>query len=376
MRARRHRARAPGAGFTLIELMISLVLSSLLVIMLLSVFTRMSFAFREHQQIITIQQVLSAGRNALEADARQAGLGIAQGFTISADLGTEHHSPVRVVNSATVPDEVGFYYADPGVQALVVAGPPAPTASELVVDDATGFAVGDLVVLSTSDTTSVANPLGDGDANLAQFTACVVQISAIAGAQLTFATAGDWGNTGNVHCAAPSAGTTMVYKFVAHYWRIDPARPELGALQLDATGALTETPAFVDQAYGITDLQAATYFFDNDALDSPDADTDALRDWESSDQQTVLTAPRALASPFAPPLMMTLSLVARTTANVEGVTTARTPRLVDPTNVDHNPLGDHASVALPSTTDPRLGGNRIYRYLTFQVDFRNLGVGK
>ncbi|MBL0217472.1 MAG: prepilin-type N-terminal cleavage/methylation domain-containing protein [Myxococcales bacterium] len=364
------------AGFTLIELMISLVISSLLVIMLLAIFSRMSFAFREHQQIITIQQVLSAGRNALEADARQAGLAMSQGFTISSDLDDDHHSPLRVVNSASGPDEVGFYYADPGVQALVVAGPPVPSAVEVVVDDATGFHVGDLVVLSTADTTSVQNPLGETDANLAQFTACVVQISALAGDELTFATAGDWGNLGNVHCAAPSAGKTMVYKFVAHYWRIDPARPELGALQLDATGALTGTPAFVDQAYGITDLQAATYFFDNDGLDTDDPDTDPRRDWESSDEQTVLTAPRPVASPFAPPLMMTLSLVARTTANVEGVTTARTPRLVDATNVDHNPLGDRASVVLPSATDPRLAGNRIYRYLTFQTDLRNLGVGR
>jgi prepilin-type N-terminal cleavage/methylation domain-containing protein len=364
-------------GFTLIELMVALAISSLLVGMLLSIFTRMSFAFREHQQIINIQQVLAASRNALETDARQAGLALSQGFTIASDGGALRHSPVRVVNQSSGPDEVGFYAADPQVQALVVAGPPAPSATAVVVDDAAGFAVGDLVVLSTHDTASVANPLAEGDANLAQFTACVVQISAISGAELAFATTGDWGSATNDHCAAPYAGTTMVYKFVAHYWRIDPDRPELGALQVDATtGALTATPVFSDQAYGVSDLQVATYFFDGDATDTDDPDADPLRDWQSSDAQTTLTAPRDVASPFAPPLMMTISLVARTTSNVEGITTKRSPVLVDPAHVDHNPLGDRASVTLPSATDPMLGGNRIYRYLTFQLDFRNLGVGR
>ncbi len=361
-------------GFTLIELMVSLVVASLLVTMLLSIFARMSFAFREHQQIINIQQVLSAGRNAIEADARQAGLAMSQGFTIAGDA--LRHSPVRVVNSATGPDEVGFYYADPTVQALVVTGTSLPTATALVVDDATGFAAGDLVVLSTPDTTTVANPLSAADANIAQFTACVVKIGSVTANELAFQTAGEWGTGTNAHCSSPVANSTMVYRFVAHYWRVDPDRPELGALQLDATGALTATLAFQDQAYGITDLQAATYFFDGDGADTDDPDPDPLRDWQSSDEQTTMTAPRALGSPFAPPLMMTVSLVARTTANVEGVTTRQSPSLVDPSHVDHNTIGDRPSVTLPSTTDPRLLGNRIYRHQTFQVDLRNLGVGR
>ena len=370
MTRRRHRQR----GFTLIELVISLGIAGLLTSMLLSIFSRMSFSFREHQQIVSIQQVLSAARNSLEQDARQAGLSISQGFTIAGD--TLRHSPVRVVNSATGPDEIGFYYADPTVQALVVSGSALPTAVTLTVDDSAGFAVGDLVVLSTPDTTTVANPLDEADANIAQFTACVVKIATVTPTQLSFDTGGDWGSASNAHCSSPVANATMVYKFVAHYWRVDPARQELGALQLDATGALTATTAFQDQAYGITDLQAATYFFDGDGLDTDDPDSDAARDWQSSDAQTTMTAARVLGDPFAPPLMMTLSLVARTTANIEGVTSRATPPLVDPLHVDHNTLGDHASVTLPSATDARLMGNRVYRYLTFQVDFRNMGVGR
>jgi hypothetical protein len=33
-------------------------------------------------------------------------------------------------------------------------------------------------------------------------------------------------------------------------------------------------------------------------------------------------------------------------------------------------------VSLPSVTDPALMGSKIYRYVTFQVDFRNIGVGR
>jgi hypothetical protein len=39
-------------------------------------------------------------------------------------------------------------------------------------------------------------------------------------------------------------------------------------------------------------------------------------------------------------------------------------------------VGNHAAVALPSATDTTLQGKRIYRYVTFQVDLRNLGVGQ
>jgi prepilin-type N-terminal cleavage/methylation domain-containing protein len=351
-------------GFTLIELMVSLTISSLLAIMLLSIFTRMSFAFREHQQIVAVQQVLSAARNSIEADAQHAGFAMAQGFTLASDGGANRHSPVVITNASDGPDSVAFFYADGGTQALVTGG----NATQITVDTATGFAANDLVVLSTADTVSVANPLSDSDANLAMFTACVVQISSVATGQVTFATSGTWGMAGNAHCATPSAGVTMMYKLVAHAWRVDPSRTELGVLQVDRTGALTSAPAWEDQAYGVTDLQTATYFFDGDGTDTDDPDTDPLRDWQSSGAQADMTAPRLYGSQFAPPLMMTMSLVARTTAKVEGVSTRNAPQLVDPQHVDHNLLGDRASFAL---TD-----RHVYRYLTFQVDLRNMGIGR
>jgi prepilin-type N-terminal cleavage/methylation domain-containing protein len=368
---RRRRRRREG-GFTLIELMISLLVSSLLVILVLSIFARMSFAYREQQQIVGIQQVLAAARTALETDARQAGLALAQGFTIAND--TRRHSPLRVVNRSDGPDEVGFYYADPSVQALVTALPSDPDVTLLMVDDPGELQAGEVVVLSTPDV-ATPSPIAETDANIAVFTSCVVQVQSISGNLVELATGGDWGAPGNAHCSKPVPGSTMIYKFVAHYWRIDPARPELGALQLDRTGNLNGRSSFEDQAYGVTDLQVATYFYDGDGVDTSDPDDDGDRDWMSSDEQELYTSPRLVTDRFPPPLMMTMTLVARTTTDVEGVFSSFTPQLVDPSNPSNNPIGDRDAVALPSATDPMLGGYRIYRFVTYQVDLRNLGVG-
>src|SRR5690606_31112814 len=131
---------------------------------------------------------------------------------------------------------------------------------------------------------------------------CVLRIQSISGNQISFDTGAPWGDGSNSHCTL-TPGATMVYKFVAHYWRIDPDRPELGALQLDRTGNLTGVPAFEDQAYGVSDLQVATYFFDHDGSDTDDPDADGDRDWYSSDLQQAMTERRLLVDQFAPPLM-------------------------------------------------------------------------
>lgn len=364
-------------GFTLIELMVSLLVSSLLVILLLGIMGRMSFAFREKQQLTSLQQVLAGTRRALELDARQAGYQLAQGFTIAADgagSGAVKHAPVRVRNSSTGPDEIAFFYADGERDALVKSTGPA---TGVTVDTADGFAVGDLVVLSTVDANTMFNPISPTlDAKIALYSACVVRISGISGTSVTFEETGDWGSTGNKHCADTTADVTRMLGFVAHAWRIDPTRPADGVLQLDETGHLLATPAFEDYATGVTDLQVATYFYDGDGTDTDDPGDDGDRDWCSGADQDTLTADIATTASFVAPLVMSISVVARTTDEVEGITTASTPQLTETSNTEHNTVGDRAAVTLPSATDPALAGNHIYRYTTFAVDLRNLGVGR
>jgi prepilin-type N-terminal cleavage/methylation domain-containing protein len=374
-------------GFTLIELMVALVVSSLLAGMILAIFSRMSTAYRGQQQIAGVQQVLAAARATIELDARQAGLAMAQGFKLAGDasppaLQSTMHSPISIINNNDGPDELALFYADPTNQAVVTAvvgawdGTPSVT-----VDPAVDFLPGDLVVLSTADLTK-DNPINPAGAHLATYDACVLQIvtpGGIAGATVTFSTVAPWGVAGSAHCKPPTPGKTMMYRFVAHAYRIDPdpARTAQGPLQRSLTGGLIGTAAdgWTDLAYGFTDLQTALELYDGDGIDTLDPDIDGNRDWYSGERQEELTQPIATALAYAPPLEVSISLVARTDRDVEGIATQETPDLIVPGNPDNNPIGDHPKVTLPWAIDPTLPG-RIYRSTTFQVDLRNLGVGR
>ncbi len=381
----------PRRGFTLIELMISLVISTLFVIMILSIFSRMSFAYREQQQIVQVQQQLTSARALMERDAKQAGFAMSQGFKISYDGQTGTglmHSPVRVVNSSTAPDQIGFYYADGSTQALVTsANGPATT---ITVDSAIGFAAGDLVVLSTASW----NPLipvrvnTATDPTITSFDACVVQIQTVAATTVTFYQTGAWGNAGNTHCTATSLNTTMMYEFVGHYWRIDtaPAAPDTttsGLLELSIASGATSTAnlnpglnIWNKEGYDFTDIQVATEFWDNDAIDEDGIlPVDATRDWYSSTQQDIWTQPILNTLSFIPPIAVAISIVARTDKDVEGISTSNSPNLKGAILINNN-TGDRASFTLPSATDPLYQGKRIYRYITFGVDLRDLGVGR
>jgi prepilin-type N-terminal cleavage/methylation domain-containing protein len=377
--------RRSQAGFTLIELMVALLISTLVVILTLAIFMRMSFAYREQSQIVNVQQSLAAAKRAIEMDGKQAGFAITDGFRIAGDgslTGSNlKHSPVVVVNSATGPDEIGFYYADASKQAIAAATLPAPDTSFPLVtvqfDDPSQFVADELVVLATPSFTT-NNPIDPiNDAKLARFDACVLQINTVAAPNVTFHVSGSWGTATNDHCSAVVQNATMMYKFVARYWRIDPARESEGVLQLSTVGNLVGGVAWNDMAYGFTDLQVATYYYDGDATNVDGLDTD-VRDWYSGEEQETKTAPIVKTASFEPPLLATISLVARTDREVEGVYTTATPQLSGTTGTgpSNNTLGDRASVTLPSSTDLRLGGRRLYRYLTFQVDMRNLGVGQ
>ena len=377
MKRARSRVAAP-RGFTLIELMVALLISSLLVGMILAIFSRMSLAYRGQQQIAGVQQVLAAARSTIELDAKQAGLGIAQGFK-TASTGATLQSQVRVINSSTGPDQIAFFYGDPSIQAAASAAQPSwPT--QLAVDTVVGFVAGDLIVLTRPDTTN-ANQVDPSSANVTTFTACVVRVASVGATSLAITSAAPWGwgGVGNGPCSVPGAGT-MVYRFVAHAYRIDTtstARSALGALQQSPTGGLLgNAEVWTDLAYGFSDIQVALRWYDNGAVDL-DGDGDVRRNWYSSAAQTTMTS-AATTLPVAL-LQMSLSLVAHTDRDVEGISTAQTPALTLASNTSNNAIGDRAATVLPTAQpwpDPLLPGLRIYRYTTFQVDFRNLGVGQ
>jgi hypothetical protein len=357
--------------------MVALVVSSLLVGMILAIFSRMSLAYRGQQQIAGVQQVLAAARATIEVDAKQAGLEMPQGFKFASDAGTPPppRSPLRVFNSNTGPDQIMFFYGDPTTQArvtvAVVDWSPTPI---ITVDSSAGFIAGERVVLSTI-TGSIAGLAGG--AAIATYDACVVAIQSIAGTNITLSTAAPWGRGDTSHCTKATT-QTMVYKFVARAYRIDTstvARAGQGPLQLSPTGALLQNAGdnWTDLALGFTDIQTAVRTYDTTDAADLDADGDATRDWYSGPDQDGKTsvAPGTVAL-----IQMSISLVARTDRDIEGISTAATPELQDPLRVNNNSRGDRPSIALPSAIDDALKGSRIYRYTTFQVDLRNLGVGR
>ena len=366
------KRRRSQRGFTLIELMVALIVSSLLVGMILSIFLRMSLAYRGQQQVANVQSVLAGARQMIEFDAKHAGLGMTKGFRLPATA-NNWNAPVQVINNTVAPDELRIYFADLTVQSYVTTIAPGFTSA--TVDDPAGFAINDVVVLSSADI-SVVNPLAPGvDANLAIQDTCVLQISNITqpGGVWTvdFSLLPPYGQgPTNSHC--PAMGNAMMYKFVGRAYRIDQSRPVDGVLQLSPSGAILPND-WQDLAYGFTDLQVATQFFDDDAVDTADPDADPKREWYSSEGQEALTSP---AVNLTPVIQMTISLVSRTDRDVEGIATAATPELRVSSNVLHNTLGDRAAETLPHATDLALQGNRIYRYTTFGVDFRNMAVGR
>jgi prepilin-type N-terminal cleavage/methylation domain-containing protein len=366
-------------GFTLIELMIAMVVSSLLVGMILAIFLRMSVAYRSQQQISDVQQVLGAARAMIEGDAKHAGLQTANGVSYSLGVGSAVVQPVVVQNSSTAPDTVTFVYADTSIQAAVTV---ASIGGTLTVDDNSQFPTTGLVIVSTPDTTTLVNPSDASGAKLTTFTSCLLMMTGKTGTtSLTLSTAAPFGNLTQSFCTGIALNKTMVYRAVAVSYRInpDPTTGE-GVLQRSVTANLYGLNDWEDLAYGFTDLQVATQFYETVATadattDTTDPDTDVTRDWYSSTkQQTITTSVTESASHT--PIQMTISLVARTDKNFEGVTTASTPLLTVTGNTANNTLGDRAAVDLTTTADPLLTGTRVYRYTTFGVDFRNLGVGR
>ena len=376
MRVRRGRAsrgRGRQRGFTLIELMVALVVSSLLVGMIFAIFIRMSVAYRGQQQVAEVQSKLAAARARIEADARQAGLAMADGFYTAALGPGIRRSPLRVIDHADAPDEVAFYYADTAVQAATVVQNGACTRRQCnKLDSTEGFAVGDVVVMST---VSWVDPGGPGAAKIARFEACLFQLTDVGASSFELSQDPPWGSPGNDFCPTnPLPGTTMFFKLAARHWRIDPTRPADGVLQLSKLGALVGVDDWQDQAYGFTDLQVATRFFEpGDPTDTPDPGLDRERDWYSGPDQESATAPAAAFARV--PIQISVSLVARTERDVEGIASSSTPSLTEPGNDANNTIGNRAAIPLPSAL-PELAGDRVFRYTTFQIDLRNLGVGR
>jgi prepilin-type N-terminal cleavage/methylation domain-containing protein len=379
-RSRPRAGRGGQRGFTLIELMVALAISTILVMMVLSVFSRMSMAYRRQQQVASLQVILSAGQNMLAQDARQAGFQVANGFRLASAPGVLQ-LPVRIVNSSTAADEIRFYSADATVQAKLDSGP-WPLASVFTVD-ANQFINGELAVIVNVDTTTGSTAVTTASGSVTRvvplFRACVVRILSGTANTLTLDTAAPWGDGTNSQCyevknahnAVVGSGQTMFYRFRARAYRLDPTRTALGVLQLSPSGALVAND-WQDLGVGFTDLQVAARMFLTSNATDPDLDGRVQYNWFSGAAMQTNTAPFTAATTGANTTFritrLSLSLVARTDSTVDGVATAATPSFLEVGRVDNNQLGDRAAMDVSAD-------NRIYRYTTNRLDMRNTGAG-
>ena len=385
------KPRAGQRGFTLVELMVALAISSIMVLMVLGMFSRMSAAYRSQQQITQLQVTLAAAQNLIEQDVKRAGFQVADGFRIASDA--DLLSPVQITNDANAPDELRVFAADASKQARVEAGGDITQSDRVNVDDSTGFAVGELAVIVYSSTSVISGVLQtsggtQADTTVPTFVACVVQIARVEATELRFDTNAPWGS-GNIfdgHCANvkaahnanPSNRTTMIYGLYARAYRIDATRPALGVLQTSASGGLVDD--WTDLGLGFTDLQLAARVFEagDNVTDTADPDTLTQYEWYSGeDMERVTTAPDFSVAADHPRItQLTVSLTARTDRDVDDIYTRVTPGFIDTARADNNDLGDHDVVDLTVGVPPaNLLGNRIYRYSTNRIDLRNTGSG-
>lgn len=385
-RGRRPARRGP-AGFTLVELMVALVVSSLLIGMILSIFSRMSMAYRAQQNVAELQQTLAAAQAMLQRDLRQTGYQIPHGFVLASDTANVH-LPLQVINNADGfgPDQVRIYYADATAQARVVAS--AAPFNTVSVDNRDLFEVGDVVVMvgRNLDMARRLPTIGDLPVNEAprfvEQWACVVQIQAINATTFTLSNVAPWGAVGNPQCDdVHPVNVKMLYRFAARAYRIDPARRNLAVLQLSPSGGLVAND-WQDLGVGFTDLQIATRWNNWATIASPDPDQHGTETWKSGENQETTSAPKAEGVRFAQEAASEarLSLVVRTLKASDAISTAATPLLTNPANVDGNDLGDRPSIALAGVPDAarpvELRGEAILRHATIGADLRNLAVGQ
>jgi prepilin-type N-terminal cleavage/methylation domain-containing protein len=387
------------AGFTLIELMVALVVSTVLVGLVLSIYTRMSLAYRTQQQVSELQQVLQAAQTMVLQDVRQAGYQIPKGFKRPGTPAIIQPA-IQVTNSATAPDEIRIFYADASAQARVMVT--SANQVQSTVDSAGLLGAGDVVLLARPMPPE-NNPAGtprpsdgkyvdaDGQvmAKVAYTSACVLQIASVAGTIITYSQAPPWGMAANSHCAGDNVRDAMIYRFRGRAYRIDPTRKALSVLQMSPTGGLIAGD-WQDLGIGFTDFQIATRWFDlgtvplgPQTVDTADIDTDPRREWYSSAFQQQLSAPYTAPLVDLPATValieVTISFAVRTTRPVEGVATGATPAFIDAARVNNGQVGDRPAVPLAGVADSGRAdehkGNHIYRYTTARIDVRNMGVG-
>ncbi|MDB4959004.1 MAG: hypothetical protein JWO36_6573 [Myxococcales bacterium] len=143
------RPRCTQTGFTLIELMISLVIFSFVITGILSVAVTMTTGYREQRATVDMEGSVRVPMDFMADAIRQSCPGVPAIDKLQ-DAGTCVIGAISVTNSTTASDQLDVIYASGGV-VTSSRTPYGVGTTSLVVTDASQLAVGDYMVLS--DTT-------------------------------------------------------------------------------------------------------------------------------------------------------------------------------------------------------------------------------
>ncbi len=173
----RRRARCRGrrelAGFTLVELMISLVLFSVAVAGILSVAVSLVQGYRETRSAIATESAARAPVDFLADSIRQALPAVSTGQVFDANEKVCANVGVVVTNSTTDPDRLDFVYAAGAVVTSLAAD--FTGSGDMEVVTAEGFTGGDAVILTDLETGHLVPILKvDGSKLVTNIGACAV----------------------------------------------------------------------------------------------------------------------------------------------------------------------------------------------------------
>jgi prepilin-type N-terminal cleavage/methylation domain-containing protein len=222
------------AGFTLIELMIVLAISSVVIAAVFATFISQQKSYAVQTKVSDMQQNARAALTLMERDLRMAGFGVSDsGFTVQAFAGNNVTSVVTVANNTSpTPDQITVVYAAQQIS----------------------------TVSAVSDTNvTLVNTTGFGTANGTQYIAFetvrnVYTIQAINGNILTLNSAppshlANIANTGGVVCA-------RAYLVRAITYQVDTARRTLERVTSDQIGTAPDADDLWDDIGNyITNLQ-------------------------------------------------------------------------------------------------------------------------
>jgi prepilin-type N-terminal cleavage/methylation domain-containing protein len=303
-------------GFTLVELMISLVMFSFAIAGILSVAVSMAQGAREQRQAVGTQDAARAAMDFLADAIRSASPAVATGAI--EDFASCKKTAFAVVNSTTGPDQLDLVFASGGVVTATSAAFAAYTAGSITVVDASQIAVGDGLIVT------------DGT------TGHLIVVSAITGSTLTYTPAAC------VPTTFPGTGypaNSLVIRGLRARFSVGTfdGMPNILLMDPDADGPATAVPL----AENIGDFQVAL------GMDVDGNGSIGATEWQYS--------PAFVGPPIATIRAIRISVIAQTASQLMG----RTAAFLRPAAEDH-----------PAATT---ADNYPRRLLTSTVEVRNLG---